>query len=237
MLCLTGALQSVRAQRYDRGFDPNSSVFVRKGSWMVGGKVAYSTHTNENYRFLIVEDINSTGYRFTVSPTFSYAIKNNMGLGMRFGYGRNLLKVNSANISIDEIDVNVKDYYSLSHDISAMVVYRNYIPLGESKRFALFNETQLSYGIGQAKLIDGHGTSLIGTHEESQTISLGINPGMIAFIDNHFAVELNVGMLGLQYTKVDQIHNQVYQGSRDLTQINFKVNILSIGFGLAYYFN
>lgn len=234
MLCFTGAI-SVRAQRYDRGFDPNSTIFVEKGTWMVGSKVAYSTHTNENYRFLIIEDINSTGYRFTVSPMFSYAIKNNMGLGMRFGYGRNLLKVDSAHISIDEIDVNVKDYYSLSHDFSAMAVYRNYIPIGNSKRFALFNESQLAYSYGQAKLIDGHGTSLVGTYEESHTVSLGINPGMMAFINDHFAVEVNVGMLGLQYTTVNQTHNQVYKGSRELTQINFKVNILSIGFGLAYY--
>lgn len=202
---------------------------------MVGGKVAYSTHKNSDYRFLVIEDINSTGYRFTVSPMFCYMIRDNMGLGMRFGYGRNLLKVDSANISIDEIDINVKDYYSLSHDFSAMAVYRNYIPLGNSKRFALFNETQLAYGTGEAKLIDGHGTSIIGTFEKSHSLSLGLNPGMIAFVNDHVAVELNVGMLGLQYTSIDQTHNQVHKGSRETTQINFKVNILSIGFGLAYY--
>lgn len=225
----------VHAQRYDRGFDLNSTAFTKKGTWMIGGQVAYSTHKNEDYRFLIIEDINSTGYRFTVSPMFCYMVRDNMGVGMRFGYGRNLLKVDSANLSIDEIDVNVKDYYSLSHDFSAMAIYRNYIPLGESKRFALFNETQLSYSTGQAKLIDGHGTSIVGTYERSNSLSLGLNPGMVAFINDHVAVEVNVGMLGLQYTSVDQTHNQVYKGSRETTQINFKVNILSIGFGLAYY--
>ncbi|MBQ7963264.1 MAG: hypothetical protein IJ288_01680 [Alistipes sp.] len=234
MLCFTGAYNA-RAQRYDRGFDIKSSTFIEKGTWMVGGKVAYSTHKNTDYRFLVIEDINSTGYRFTVSPMFCYMIRDNMGLGMRFGYGRNLLKVDSANISIEEIDINVKDYYSLSHDFSAMAVYRNYIPLGNSKRFALFNETQLSYSAGEAKLIDGHGANIVGTFERSHSLGLGINPGMIAFVNDHIAVELNVGMLGLQYTSVDQTHNQVYKGSRETTQINFKVNILSIGFGLAYY--
>ncbi len=234
MLCIAG-VNSVRAQRYDRGFDIKSSTFVEKGTWMVGGKVAYSTHKNNDYHFLVIEDINSTGYRFTVSPTFCYMIRDNMGLGMRFGYGRNLLKVDSASLSFDEININVKDYYSLSHDFSTMAVYRNYIPLGNSKRFALFNETQLAYSAGEAKLIDGHGTSIVGTFEKSHSLSLGINPGMIAFINDHVAVELNVGMLGLQYNSVDQIHNQVSHGGRDATMINFKVNILSIGFGLAYY--
>lgn len=234
MLSVLGVL-GAQAQRYDRGFDLNSTTFTKKGTWMIGGQVAYSTHKNEDYHFLIIEDINSTGYRFTVSPMFCYMVQDNMGLGMRFGYGRNLLKVDSASLSIDEIDINVKDYYSLSHDFSAMAIYRNYIPLGESKRFALFNETQLAYSTGQAKLIDGHGTSIVGTYEKSNSLSLGLNPGMVAFINDHVAVEVNVGMLGLQYTSVDQTHNQVYKGSRETTQINFKVNILSIGFGLAYY--
>lgn len=234
MLSVLGVL-SAQAQRYDRGFDLNSTTFTKKGTWMIGGQVAYSTHKNEDYHFLIIEDINSTGYRFTVSPMFCYMVRDNMGLGMRFGYGRNLLKVDSANLSIDEIDINIKDYYTLSHDFSAMAIYRNYIPLGESKRFALFNETQLAYSTGQAKLIDGHGTSIVGTYEKSNSLSLGLNPGMVAFINDHVAVEVNVGMLGLQYTSVDQTHNQVYKGSRETTQINFKVNILSIGFGLAYY--
>ena len=202
---------------------------------MVGGKVGYSTHKNDSYRFLVIEDINSTGYRFTVSPMFCYMIRDNMGLGMRFGYGRNLLSVDSASINIENVGINVKDYFSLSHDFSAMAVYRNYIPLGSSKRFALFNEMQLAYGAGEAKIIDGHGTNIIGSYEKSHSLSLGINPGMIAFINDHLAVEFNVGMLGLQYNNVNQIHNQVSNGSRDATQINFKVNILSLGFGLAYY--
>ena len=234
MLCFTGVF-CARAQRYDRGFDLNSSTFVEKGTWMVGGSVAYSTHNNTDYQFLVIEDINSTGYRFSVSPLFCYMVRDNMGIGMRFAYGRNLLKVDSASLSFDQINLNVKDYYSLDHDLTAMAVMRNYIPLGGSRRFALFNETQLSYGIGQAKLIDNHGASLVGTYEKSQTVSLGLSPGMMAFINNHLAIEVNVGMLGLKYSHTDQIHNQVDTGNRKATQINFKVNILAIGFGISYY--
>ncbi|MBR2006691.1 MAG: hypothetical protein IKA01_01770 [Alistipes sp.] len=234
MLCFTGAL-SVRAQRYDRGFDLNSVSFVEKGTWMIGGSVGYSTHKNDNYQFLIIENINSTGYRFSASPMFCYMVRDNMGVGMRFAYGRNLLRVDSASINIEEIGINVKDYYSLSHDFTTMAIYRNYIPLGESHRFALFNETQLAYGIGQAKLIDNHGSSLIGTYEKSTNVSLGLNPGMVAFVNNHLAIEVNVGMLGLNYAHTEQVHNQVSTGDRKSTQINFKVNILSIGFGVSYY--
>ncbi len=227
----------VRAQRYDRGFDLNSTTFIEKGTWMVGGQVSYSTHTNDNYQFLIIEGINSTGYNFSVSPLACYAISDNMSIGMRFAYGRNRLLIEEANLSIMDTDMDFRDYFSLGHDFMGMVVYRNYIPLGDSKRFALFNETQLALGFGEAKLINGHDiNSVKGTYEKSMSIRLGLNPGLIAFVDDHLAVEVNVGMLGLQYNSVDQIHNQVYQGSRDATQLNFKVNIFSIGFGMAYYF-
>ena len=235
MLCIAGA-SGVRAQRYDRGFDLNSTTFIEKGTWMVGGQVAYSTHSNEDYRFLIIEDINSSGYRFSVSPLACYAIRDNMSIGMRFAYGRNHLLVNSAHMNIMDTDIDIRDYYSLSHDFTGMVVYRNYIPIGNSKRFALFNETQLALGFGQAKLINGRDiNSVEGSYEKSMSIKLGLNPGLIAFVNDHLAVEVNVGMYGLQYNAVDQIHNKVYKGSRDATQLNFKVNIFSIGFGLAYY--
>ena len=147
------------------------------------------------------------------------------------------LHVNTANLGIADIEINVKDYFTLNHDFTGMIVYRNYIPIGNSKRFALFNETQLALGLGEAKLINGSNPqSVVGSYEESLSLKLGLNPGLVAFVNDNLAVEVNVGMLGLQYNSVDQIHNQVYEGSRDATMINFKVNIFSIGFGMAYYF-
>lgn len=235
LLLFAAATFDVAAQRYDRGFERNPSTFIEKGTWMVGGTVAYSTHRNDNYRFFIIEDINSNGYRFSLSPVFCYMVRDNMGVGMRFSYGRKLLKVDSASVSIDQTQINVKDYYTLSHDYSMIAIYRNYIPLGDSKRFALYNEVQFSLGGGQAKLIDGHGTSIVGTYEKTKFASIGLSPGMIAFVNDHLAVELNVGMLGLKYSQTDQIHNQVETGTRRASQINFNVNILAIGFGVAYY--
>ena len=81
MLIAAGTL-GARAQQFDRGIEMGSTVFVPKGQWLVGGNVSYSTHDNENYKFLVVENINSTGYNFKVSPMVAYAIKDNMALGL-----------------------------------------------------------------------------------------------------------------------------------------------------------
>ena len=40
-----------------RGLTSKSTLFVPKGQWIFGGTVSYSTHTNDNYSFLIIEGI------------------------------------------------------------------------------------------------------------------------------------------------------------------------------------
>ncbi len=235
MLIAVGTL-GAHAQRFDRGIEVNSTVFVPKGQWIVGGNISYSTHDNENYKFLVVENINSTGYNFKVSPMFAYAIKDNMALGLRGGYNRQLLKVNNADLNLGEdMNLGVSDYYSLKHTSTGSLIYRNYITLGQSKRFALFNEMQLTYGYGQAKLVDSSGAAVTGTYETTHDIAIGCSPGLVAFINNSTAVEVNVGVLGFNYSQTKQVTDQVYVGYRKASQMNFKINIFSIALGIAFY--
>ena len=58
---------------------------------------------------------------------------------------------------------------------------------------------------------------------------------LVAFASEHLAVEFNVNMLGLSIENTDQTHNQVWKGNQHKTSVNFRVNVLSIGFGLYYY--
>lgn len=235
MLIAVGTL-GAHAQRFDRGIEVNSTVFVPKGQWIVGGNISYSTHDNENYKFLVIENINSTGYNFKVSPMFAYAIKDNMALGLRGGYNRQLLKVNNADLNLSEdMNLGVSDYYSLKHTSTGSLIYRNYITLGQSKRFALFNEMQLTYGYGQAKLVDSSGAAVTGTYETTHDIAIGCSPGLVAFINNSTAVEVNVGVLGFNYSQTKQVTDQVYVGYRKASQMNFKINIFSIALGIAFY--
>lgn len=168
VLCLTGTVQALRAQettvagtteatnerpktinemRRERGLTDTHNLFVPKGQWIFGGTASYSTHTNKGYQFLIIEGINSKGYTFRVSPMIAYAFRDNMALGGRFIYSRTLLKLDAAELHFgdEESGTNIvaKDYYSLRQTYSAAAIWRQYIPLGRNKRFALFNEMQL----------------------------------------------------------------------------------------------
>ena len=115
--------------------------------------------------------------------------------------------------------------YSLSHSYSGMAIMRNYISIGNSSRFGLFNELQLSLGGGESKMVNGSGESLTGTFA----------PGLMAFLNDYTAIEVNVGLLGFNYSHVKQTTDQVYTGKRSQNMANFKVNIFSLGLGIAFY--
>lgn len=223
--------------RNQRGLSDVKNLFIPKGQWVFGGTASYSTHSNDTYQFLVIEGIQSRGYNFRVSPLIAYAVRDNMALGGRFIYSRSLLKLDKAQLKFgdDESGTNiaVKDYYSLRHTYSAAVIWRQYIPLGKNKRFALFNEMQLSAGGTQARFAND--SPVKGTYETGYTLSLGISPGIIAFATNNMAVEVNVGVMGITYTSTKQVHNQVSVGKRSSSMMNFKVNIFSIGLGLVFY--
>ena len=226
---------TINEMRQQRGLTDTHNLFVPRGQWIFGGTASYSTHSNETYRFLVVEGIESKGYTFKVSPMIAYALRDNMAIGGRFIYSRSLLKLDKADLNLggEDSDLNfeVNDYYSLRHSYSVAVIWRQYIPLGRNKRFALFNEMQLSGGGTQARFAKD--SPVKGTYETGYTFSLGISPGIVAFATNNMAVEVNV--MGITYTHTKQVHNQVTVGKRDASMMNFKVNIFSIGLGMAFY--
>ena len=211
-------------------------VFVPKGQWIAGSSVSYSEHTENNYDFLVVEKINSDGYSFKLSPMFAYALKDNMALGGRFKYGRTLVRMDETQLNLDdENQFDINNVYQLKHSYSAMAIFRNYIPLGDSKRFAIFSETQLEFGGSQSKVANGKGEALTGTYSKSTDLAFGVAPGMVAFINNYTAVEVSIGVLGVNLSKKRQVTNQVETGEQSSTSANFKINIFSIGLGIAFY--
>lgn len=138
--------------RAERGLTSMSNQFVPRGQWIFGASASYSTHTNKDYTFLVIEDINSDGYTFKVTPLIAYAIRDNMAIGVKFIYSRSLLRIDSGSIKLgSDIDLGVDFYNALQHNYSGAFIWRQYIPLGQNKRFALFNETSLTLGGGQSR--------------------------------------------------------------------------------------
>ena len=112
-------------------------------------------------------------------------------------------------INLDEENqFDVDDLYQLKHSYSVMAVLRNYVTLGSSKRFALFSETQLGMGGSQSKVVNKGGDSVTGTYSTTTDFSIGVAPGIVAFINNYTAVEVSIG--AVSYTHLDVYKRQIH---------------------------
>lgn len=221
----------------ERGITNMDNIFVAKGSWIGGMNASYSHHINDNYSFAIIDGIMSEGYTLRASAMGAYALRNNMAIGIRGTYNRSNLTVNSANLKFGDdetgTEISINQYKVVRHSYSAAAIWRQYIPLGRSKRFAIFNE--MSLGAGASQAIFAADQPVKGTYEEGYTISLGVSPGLMAFATNDIAIEVNVGVMGINFSDVKQVHNQIYDGKRRSSSMNFNVNLLSIGVGVSFY--
>lgn len=228
---------SAEAQHYDRGYEAvPSSPFITKGTWSVGGTAKYSQHINDNYNLLVISDINSTGFNLSANPKVMYAIKDNMAVGLEFSYGRSMLDLASADLGVATLEMSAADCYQIQHKYSAYGVLRAYIPFGNSKRVAMFADLHLGGSFKQGKAFNAGGEYVTGTYNEAYTIQLGVDPGFIAFLTDRLAVELNVGVFGVNYSWQNQIHNQVEHGNSQSASAGFMVNLLALGVGVSYYF-
>ena len=79
----------------ERGLISLSNTFVPKGQWVAGMTASFSTHSNKDYTFVVIEGINSEGHTVKIAPVLAYAVANNMALGARFTYSRTYLRIDS----------------------------------------------------------------------------------------------------------------------------------------------
>ncbi len=235
VICVS-AVFTAQAQRYDRGYSNTpQKVFAPRGGFMIGGTAKATWHKADNYNFLIIDGIDADGYSISLSPTFLYMPWDNIGVGARIGYDRTSLNLESANLSVSEISMGLDDYSYLTQSIEAAAIFRPYIPLGNSGRFSLFAQVELGMSGGRIRNSAYINPAIKGTYTEKYKFFVGVNPGITAFITNHFAMEVSVGVLGFDYRWSSQVHNQVGYGNSSFSNASFMLNLATIGVSLAYY--
>lgn len=232
---LTAGLLPARAQEpFKRGLEQVS--FVPKGQWITGLSVSYSQSNQNNYQFLIIENLSGDTYTFKLSPMVMFAFRNNLAAGARFGYRRSKTKLDKTSFVLgSDTSYDLDHLYSISQQYYGTAAFRNYISLGNSQRFGFFNEVQLQIGGGQSKLVSGTGDALTGTYETNVSVDLGLTPGLIMFLNNYSAIEVSIGVLGFSYNRTRSTTDQIYLADRHSKSANFKINLFSVSFGVAFY--
>ncbi|MGN1237546.1 MAG: hypothetical protein ACI4UW_01330 [Muribaculaceae bacterium] len=224
----------VQLEQFSRKIEQRT--FVPKGQWIAGLNVSFSQSDQNNYSFLIVEGIDGDTYSFKASPMVCYMFKDDMGVGGKLEYSRSRIRMDNADIVLDSAtDYSNENLYNISQGFSGMAIFRNYINLGRSKRFGIYNEVQLKLGYSESKLCNGVGTDFTGTFSRSYSTGLAVAPGLVVFLSNYSALEVNVGVLGFNYSYTKQITDRVKVAHLHSKSANLRLNLLSISFGVAFY--
>ena len=234
LLFLIIALGISAQEPFKRGLEQHS--FIPKGQWITGVSVSYTQSSQDDYQFFIIEDINADTYSFKVSPMLLYCFKDNLAAGGKFSYNRSMYRIDRASVIVDsETSYDIDNLYRIANNYYGMACFRNYFSFGSNKRFGMFNAIQLQLGGGESKLTNGSNEDITGTFERNFSMDIGIAPGMIMFLNNYSAIEVNVGVLGFSYTKTRSVTDQIYIAHRSSQSANFRLNLFSITFGVAFY--
>ena len=252
MLACTSALaasakKSGTVEPFERGLGGTlTGVFVPKGTVATGINFNYKTidlgsnaSDDNGYSMLfgLVGGLNGSMYTFGVAPQVYYFVADNLSIGARLDYNRSFMNLNSASLSIsDDIGFSITDYNMFQHTFSGSLTMRYYMPLANSKRFGVFVEARATGVYGQSKIWKQVEEDKYGTYAVTLKGALTFVPGICIFATDNVAVEVAIGVLGLEYSRVDQYRNQVEHSVKTTSGANFRINPLSIELGASFYF-
>lgn len=218
--------------RYDRGL--YNYMFIPKGRWAFGLTASYGELNTEDIQVLnILKDLDFNGKIYSINPTISYFFKHNQSIGLRFNYSHGTADLNKLALDFDEdLNFNIHDVKYVQESFAAGIFYRNYIGLGPSKRFGVFNEVDLSFQTGNNRFNRIHDGVMKETNTDIVQASLNFSPGMAVFIQDYVAFNVSFGIFGLNWRKEHQMTDGVDEGTRFSSGANFRFNIFNINFGL-----
>jgi hypothetical protein len=230
---------------FDRGIGTSTTVFVPKGTVNFGVSFSYNTvdlgqsadDSGYSMLFDLVNGLDANMYTFGLAPQVSYFVADNLSVGARFDYDRSSIDLGNASLSLNEdMSFGISDYHTLEHLCSGSLTMRYYMSIADSKRFAIFAEARATGAYGQSKAWKVEGDEKIGTYQIIQKGALTFVPGISIFAQDNVAVEVAIGILGINYTRREQIRNQVEHSVMQTSGANFRINPLSIEIGTSFYF-
>lgn len=140
---------------FDRGIGMSRSVFIPKGTVGAGVSFSYNNYSIGNSTddagysmlFSLLQDMHGNMMSFGVAPYVSYFFADNLSVGVRFDYDRSTLGLGNANISLgDAMSFSLNNFHYFKQSYTGSVTLRNYMPISDSRRFALFTEVRATGG-------------------------------------------------------------------------------------------
>lgn len=220
-------------ERYDRGLF--NHLYIPKGCWSFGLTASYGEFSTENLNLMnLLSDIDLGIHAFSIRPSASYFIKNNLSVGMRFGYTNMKGHIDSFKVDIDEdMNFSLNDVMYRNESYTAAFTLTQYIGLTRRGRFGIFNEVELAFSSGNSDFRRPYNGEPRETHTTYMEAALNFSPGVCVFIMKNVCFNVSFGVFGYHLKNEKQSENGEGTGNRFTSGANFRFNIFNINFGLG----
>lgn len=226
-------LKSINLGRYDRGL--SNFLYIPKGVWAIGLTVSYGEIGMKDLDiFGLLSDVDINANAFSIKPYIQYFVRNNLAVGMKFGYYNAKGNIDSFNVDImDDMNFNLHDIMYRSESYSAALTASQYIGLSRRGRFGVFNEIELAFKTGNSEFRRPYNGELNTTYTTTTDVQLNFSPGVQVFIMKNVAFHISFGVFGFYLKNEKQRENDEPAGNRFSSGANFRFNIFNINFGIA----
>lgn len=226
-------LKSVNLGRFDRGL--SNFLYIPKGVWSIGLTASYGELGTEDLDiFGLLSDIKIGAHAFSIKPYVQYFIKNNLAVGLKFGYYNAKGSIDSFNVDVmEDMNFNLSDIMYRSESYSAALTLSQFLGLTRRGRFGVFNEVELAFKTGNSNFRRPYGGELRDTYTTTTEVNLNFSPGIQVFIMKNVAFHVSFGVFGFYLKNEKQRENDVPHGDRFSSGASFRFNLFNINFGVA----
>lgn len=223
--CSLTAIAQNKRSKYSDGVEMNKGVWFTSLSFSTAGKTA----TNESTPFSFTVDQNKRSLQ--VRADGGYMIRKNLAVGSGFFYAfkrdENIQRASDGTLTQNR---------SMGRDFAIRPFVKNFLPLGNTKKFYIVIPTELQIGYGSSVLESTTNGILTRTYTRANFYGLEMRPGLLAFIVENFGFEVNVGAFGLSNKREKISVTGQPDGEVISTDLDLKINLLQLSFGFAAYF-
>ncbi|MBO4596154.1 MAG: hypothetical protein J5632_06040 [Bacteroidales bacterium] len=230
---------------FDRGIDKSTAVFIPKGTSGAGFSFGFQNYkvgqTGEDDAGFsvpteIVKGLSGAVNTFKLAPSYEYFLWDNTSLGARLTYSHSLLDLGNATLSMgDDLKFDAGDYRYTANSVSAFATLRNFMPISDSKRFAMILEARIGGSYGRSKSSKIEQGLKHGSYNDIWQGSFKFVPGLCVFVMNNVSVSAQMAIFGITYRYIDQTNDKVGRSGLSGANSSLGIDFLSVEIGTNFY--
>ena len=233
---------SLELSAIDRGLGDPNSVYIPKGTFagaISAGFNSWNANAGDDLSkgaslLGLLSDVNGEVNTMTFGTGYSWFFKDNMSVGARFDYG--MTGIDSNNLKMLGGMVDLSNKHVRRETYTGALSIRRYIPLFNSKLFAIFGEGRIKGSFGYNKSYAETDRGKEGVFSSLYSAAFDVLGGASFFITNFSAIEISIPTFTIGYEWEKQLEKQEYESAINRTVFKDKFDVLRLDLSMIIYF-